>query len=104
MAKNTAHAIAIMLIVGAIICSFIAKFHCETTPKGSWTASYYVVSNIDDCVKKCRQKNRLKNRLIERKGCIKDCIVLECDRRHPIRTNYKWVACRDYLFALFINT
>ncbi|MED6203879.1 hypothetical protein PIB30_003618 [Stylosanthes scabra] len=100
MAKNTAHAIAIMLIVGAIICSFIAKFHCETTtPK----LPYYIVSNIDDCVKKCRKRNHiLKNYLIERKECTIKCVVEECNNRHAFKS-YKWQKCYDYLYQLFVD-
>ncbi|MED6114803.1 hypothetical protein PIB30_083925 [Stylosanthes scabra] len=104
MAKNNnvAHAIAMFIIVGAIICcSSIAKFHCETTtsPKGSWTTYYYIASNIEDCIKECRV-HISRSRLIKRRECIKQCIVKECKRRHPFHKQKRF-ACYDYLRALF---
>ncbi|KAL1340995.1 hypothetical protein AAHE18_09G055500 [Arachis hypogaea] len=100
MAKNNiVHAIA-MLIVGAIICSTITKFHDETTSKESWTTSYNVVRTLDGCIRKC--KASFKRRTIERTECIKECVVVECRRRHPIFKKKRSV-CFDSLFKLIMS-
>ncbi|KAL4286300.1 hypothetical protein AHAS_Ahas19G0072400 [Arachis hypogaea] len=101
MAKNNiVHAIA-MLIVGAIICStIITKFHDETTSKESWTTSYNVVLSLDGCIRKC--KASFKRRTIERIECIKGCVVVECQRRHPIRKKKRSV-CFDSLYKLIMS-
>ncbi|QHO29120.1 uncharacterized protein DS421_7g222540 [Arachis hypogaea] len=103
MARNNlalAYAIVILMIVFVIIYSSISKFH-KTIFEEHQITSYYLTSDLEDCVRNCKKHNTRNP--IKRKECIHECIVAECEKRHPPRKKGKWQACYNYLDRIFNN-